>query len=61
MTNTIIGGGLAAAIFGFVFFGAFVPFFLLGFVGVRVGLAIARGGRRFASGRFPWPTSLPRS
>jgi hypothetical protein len=56
MTNTIFVSSLAAAIFGFFFFGAFVPFFLIGFVVVRVGLSVVRGGRGLASGRLRWPT-----
>jgi hypothetical protein len=54
MTNTIFNSSLAAVIFGFIFFGAFVPFVLIGFVVVRVGLSIGRGGRRLASGRVRW-------
>lgn len=61
MTNTTFISSLAGAFFGFIFFGAFVPFILIGFVVVRVGLSIVRGGRYLASGRVRGPTGLPRS
>lgn len=61
MTNTTFITSLAAAIFGFIFFGGFVPFILLGFVVVRVSLSVVRGGRGLASGRVRWPTGPPRS
>jgi hypothetical protein len=51
MTNTIISGSLAGAIFGFIFFGAFAPFVLIGFVVLRVGLSLIRGGRCLVSRR----------
>jgi hypothetical protein len=51
MTNTIFITSLAAAVFGFFFFGAFVPFFLIGFVVLRVGLSLVRGSHRLASRR----------
>jgi hypothetical protein len=37
--------------FGFFFFGAFAPFFLIGFVVLRVGLSLVRGSHRLASRR----------
>jgi hypothetical protein len=61
MTNTIFITSLAAAVFGFFFFGAFVPFFVIGFVVLRVGLSIVRGGRGLASGRLRRPTGPARS
>jgi hypothetical protein len=51
MTNTIISGSLAGAIFGLIFFGAFVPFILIGFVVLRVGVSVIRGGRCLVSRR----------
>jgi hypothetical protein len=61
MTNTTFITSLAAAILGFIFFGGFVPFILLGFVVVRIGLSAVRAGRGLASRRVRWPTSAPRS
>jgi hypothetical protein len=61
MTNATFISSLAAAIFGFILFGGFVPFFLIGFVVVRVGLWIVRSGRYLVSRRVRWPTGLPQS
>jgi hypothetical protein len=61
MTNTTFLTSLAVAVFGFVFFGAFVPFFVIGFVVLRIGLSIVRGGRGRKSGRLRRPTGPARS
>ena len=48
MTKTFIGGILLGTIF---VFGAIVPLVLIGLLGLGVGAAPLRGGRRFSSGR----------
>jgi hypothetical protein len=48
MTKTFVGGILLGTIF---VFGAIVPLVLIGLLGLGVGAAVLRGGRRFSSGR----------
>jgi hypothetical protein len=49
MTKTFIGAILLGTIF---VFGAIVPLVLIGLLGLGVGVAVLRGGRRFSSGRY---------
>jgi hypothetical protein len=48
MTKTFIGGILLGTI---LVFGAIVPLVLVGLLGLGVGVALLRGGRRFSLGR----------
>lgn len=48
MTKTFISGILLGTIF---VFGAIVPLVLIGFLGLGIGTAVLRGGRRFSRGR----------